>query len=143
MDDFVKYRVGEYMWRARRALRTGHLALDDEDYITAVNRAYYAIFYAANALLATKGLERSKHSGVIAAFRQHFVKTGLIEVEYSDLYGTTMSDRHEGDYSLAYLDYETATRDLEWADRFLDRVEALLRTMGAWDESHTGPSPAA
>ena len=127
----MKYRVGEYMWRARRALRTGHLALDDEDYITAVNRAYYAIFYAANALLATKGLERSKHSGVIAAFRQHFVKTGLIEVEYSRFYGTTMDDRHLGDYSLEELTYDKARRDLEWAERFVDRMEQALREMEA------------
>jgi uncharacterized protein (UPF0332 family) len=48
-----------------------------------VNRAYYAIFYAANAMLATKGLERSKHSGVIATFRQHFVKTGMVEPDSS------------------------------------------------------------
>lgn len=131
MDEFVQKRIGEYLKRAHRALRTGHLALSDQDYVGAVNRAYYAIFYAANALLTTKGLERSKHSGVIAAFRQHFVKTGLIEAEYSDLYGTTMSDRHDGDYSLDYLGHETASRDLDWAERLVNRVEELLKEMGA------------
>jgi len=49
------------------------LAYEHQDFITAVNRAYYAIFYAANALLCSRRLERSKHSGVLAAFRQHFV----------------------------------------------------------------------
>lgn len=136
MDDFVRQQVREYLKRAHRALKTGHLALNDQDYIAAVNRAYYAIFYAANALLATKGLERSKHSGVIAAFREHFVKTGFIEAEYSDLYGTTMSDRHEGDYSLEYLSHETASRDLTWAERFVRRVEKLLKERGVipWAE---------
>ena len=76
-------RVRNYMAHARQAVETGRLVLEHGDYVAAVNRAYYAIFYAANALLATKGLQRSKHSGVIAAFRQHFVKTGLIEVEFS------------------------------------------------------------
>jgi len=70
----------QYLARAHQVLDTGQLALEHGDYISAVNRAYYAIFYAANALLATKGLERSKHSGVIAAFRQHFVKTGIVDV---------------------------------------------------------------
>jgi uncharacterized protein (UPF0332 family) len=55
----------------------GELALAHDDYVTAVNRAYYATFYSANALLSTKGLERSKHSGVIAAFRQHFSRRAL------------------------------------------------------------------
>jgi len=131
MDEFVQSQVNEYLKRAHRAIKTGHLALDDDDYISAVNRAYYAIFYAANALLTTKGLERSKHSGVIAAFREHFVKTGLIEAEYSDLYGTAMDDRHDGDYSLDYLSYETALRDLDWAERYVKRVELLLKKMGA------------
>ncbi len=105
--------------------------LDDQDYVAAVNRAYYAIFYAANALPATKGLERSKHSSVIAAFRQHFVKTGMIEVEYSRLYGATMDDRHVGDYSLEELDHDKAQRDLVWAERFVNRIEQTLREMEA------------
>jgi uncharacterized protein (UPF0332 family) len=108
------------------------MVLEDGDYITAVNRAYYAIFYAANALLATKGLERSKHSGVTAAFRQHFVKTGLIEAEYSRFYGAAMDDRHEGDYELeSALDYNKARQDLDWAERFVARIEMALHNMGA------------
>ena len=38
---------------------------------TAVNRAYYAIFYAANALLSTKGIARRKHSSVLGEFRRN------------------------------------------------------------------------
>ncbi|GEM_PF-7017903 len=47
-----------------------------------------------------------------------------------------MNDRHEGDYSLEYLSYETAARDLTWADRFVQRVERLLAEMGViiWEE---------
>lgn len=104
--------------------------MNHEDYITAVNRAYYATFYAANALLATKGLERSKHSGVIAAFRQHFVKTGLIEPEYSDTYGQSMDERHNADYDLETLSYETASENLENAARFIARIERFLTEQG-------------
>lgn len=80
-------KIDKYLARSRQAVETGQLVLAHEDFIAAVNRAYYAIFYAANALLATKGLERSKHSGVIAAFRQHFVKTGLVDAEFSRFSG--------------------------------------------------------
>jgi uncharacterized protein (UPF0332 family) len=58
IEEGTRQRIERYLLRAHRVLRTGHLALEDGDYITAVNRAYYAIFYAANTLLATKGLER-------------------------------------------------------------------------------------
>lgn len=129
-NELVQQKVEQYLAWAHQALRTARLVLEHEDYITAVNRAYYAIFYAANALLTTKGLERSRHSGVIAAFRQHFVKTGIVEAEYSDFYGVAMEDRHSGDYGLVALSNEVATRDLERAERFVIRIEQLLQGMG-------------
>jgi uncharacterized protein (UPF0332 family) len=98
---------------------------------SAVNRAYYAIFDAANALLATRDVSRSRHSGVIAAFREFFVRPGLIEVEYSDIYGRVMDDRNVSDYEIDLpIDAQVATRDLDDARRFVARVEQLLRQEG-------------
>src|SRR3972149_10242075 len=42
----------------------------------AVNRAYYAMFHAVTALLLSEGMAFSRHSGVISAFDQHWLKTG-------------------------------------------------------------------
>jgi len=50
-------------------------------YRDAVNRAYYAMFYCGLALLASKGLGASKHSGVLSLFNRHFVKTGDFPLE--------------------------------------------------------------
>jgi uncharacterized protein (UPF0332 family) len=126
MDAETQDKIAKYLARSRQAVETGKLVLAHEDYIAAVNRAYYAIFYAANALLATKGLERSKHPGVIAAFRQRFVKTGLIEPEFSDFYGQSMDERHNADYEMEMLSYETASENLDHAERFVRRIEKLL-----------------
>lgn len=130
MSAETQEKIAKYFTRAQQAVKTGKLVMNHEDYITAVNRAYYATFYAANALLAIKGLERSKHSGVIAAFRQHFVKTGLIEPEYSDTYGQSMDERHNADYDLETLSYETASENLENAARFVARIERFLTEQG-------------
>ena len=73
--------IENYIRGARRALRTAQLDLEDGDYTGSINRSYYAAFYAANALLATLGLQRSKHSAVRAVLHQKFVKPGFIEVE--------------------------------------------------------------
>lgn len=127
----MREQIRQYLQKAHQVLNTGQLALEHGDYITAVNRAYYAVFYAANALLATKGLERSKHSGVLAAFREHFVKTGVIEAEYSDFYGAIMDERTEGDYAAgAFLDEETAQQALLRAQRFVGRIEQALQERG-------------
>ena len=65
-DASYKKALIEYrMERAQQTLNAAKL-LDKQNADTAsiVNRAYYAIFYAALAMLATIGEETSKHSGV-------------------------------------------------------------------------------
>jgi len=109
-----------------RALDSAASSLEHGFYATTINRAYYAIFYAASGLLLTKGISRSKHTGVIAAFREHF-KSGLIEAEYSDLYGDAMDARVGSDYDVTFeSDSVTAQERLEDANCFVDRVAAFL-----------------
>ncbi len=120
-----------YIRNAHEMLEVAALNLSEDYHGSAVNRAYYAIFYAANALLATQGLTRSKHSGAIAAFRERFVKTGLIEVEYSDLYGRVMENRHVSDYEIEVpVERQVATRALDDAQRFVERVEQFFQQEG-------------
>jgi uncharacterized protein (UPF0332 family) len=126
-----KREVSLYMEHAQEMLEVAARNIADGFYGSAINRAYYAIFYAANALLATQGLARGKHSGVVAAFREHFVKPGLIEVEYSRIYGRVMDDRHASDYEIQLpTDADVAKRDLGDARRFVERVEQFLRQEG-------------
>ena len=123
--------VALYVEHAHQMLVVAEHNLGDGFYSSAVNRAYYAIFYAANALLSTQGLARSKHSGVISAFRQHFVKPGLIDGEYSDVYGRVMDHRHAGDYELDLtIGYEQARNDLPDAKRFVQQAEHWLKREG-------------
>ena len=126
-----RYEVVLYIENARQMLEVAAHNLADSFYGSAINRAYYAIFYAANALLATQGITRSKHSGVIAAFRQYFVKPGLIEIKYSRIYGRVMDNRHVGDYEIEVpIEVKTAEEDLCGAHRFVERVEQFLRQEG-------------
>lgn len=123
--------VKTYLDAAHEALAGGQFNLDGGYYAIAVNRAYYAVFYAANALLATKGLARGKHSGTISAFRQSFIKPGLIEPEYSDIYGSLMDDRHVSDYDMeTEIEPERAESDVQSARKFVARIETYLRQEG-------------
>ena len=123
--------AGLYMDNAQHMLVVAARNLDDGFFASAVNRAYYAIFYAANATLSTLGLARGKHSGVISAFREHFVKPRFIEAEYSDIYGRVMDHRHVGDYELELsLEDQQARTDLRDAKRFVQRIEQWLKQEG-------------
>jgi len=66
--------VRELIAKAERSLRAAERLLEAGDHDFAVSRAYYAMFYAARALLLTRNVRRSKHSGVLAAFNSEFVR---------------------------------------------------------------------
>ncbi len=128
MDEATCREVALYVESAEKALRVAQLNLDNDFYAAAINRAYYAIFYAANAVLATKKLARSKHSGVLSAFRQHFVKTELLATELSEIYGQVMDDRHEGDYEIiTATSKEDAVVDVLQARHFVDEAKIWLQ----------------
>jgi len=64
--------------KARDSLRAARLLETESLHDFAVSRAYYVMFYVAEALLLGEGLACSKHSAVIAAFGQHFSKAGRV-----------------------------------------------------------------
>jgi uncharacterized protein (UPF0332 family) len=85
-------RAEETLGDAKSLLANGSLR-------SAVNRFYYAIFYAARAVLALKRLDSAKHSGVIFIFNQEFIKTGKLPKECGKIIGNVFNRRLEGDYS--------------------------------------------
>ncbi len=120
-----------YLDGARDVLRSAQYNLDGGFYGVAVNRAYYAFFYTATALLLTLDLTRSKHSGVLAAFREHFVKPGTFPVQDSRAYGAAFELRNVTDYEmLGKADEAQARAVVEDARCFVEHCETYLTTRG-------------
>lgn len=67
-------------------------------YNLAANRLYYAAYYAASALLISKGLPTKSHAGVKSMLHFHFVKTGILTLEDGALVGLLFNLRQSGDY---------------------------------------------
>jgi uncharacterized protein (UPF0332 family) len=120
-----------YLDGARNALRGARHNLDGDFYGVAANRAYYAFFYAATGLLLTLDITRSKHAGVLATFREHFVKTGIFPIEDSHAYGEAFELRNITDYEmLGQADSVQARTSVESADRFVEHCKAYLMAEG-------------
>ena len=116
---------------ARNALQGAQYNLDGRFYGIAVNRAYYAFFYAASALLLTLDMARSKHAGVMAAFREHFVKPMTFVGEDSRAYGEAFELRNVADYeTLGQVDQTQARTAVENGKRFDERCELYLSGKG-------------
>lgn len=63
-----------------------------------VNRAYYAVFHAATAVLVHLDIQRSSHHGLWSAFGQFVTAPGLLEVRYHRLALNLFLARNDSDY---------------------------------------------
>ena len=90
----VRYRLEQ----ATEALVAAELNLANGLERSAVNRAYYAMFYAVLALLAARRTETSRHSGAIAQFDQAYVKPALFRKEFSRWLHEAFLHRQAADY---------------------------------------------
>jgi uncharacterized protein (UPF0332 family) len=59
--------------KALESLEVSKLDIGGGYFDASVNRSYYAVFYAAKALLLKKGIETKKHSGTIHQFGLEYV----------------------------------------------------------------------
>lgn len=121
--------------RAERSIRSARNLLDDGDYDFSISRTYYAMFYAARAALLSRGMTRSKHSGVISAFGQELVKSGEFTATDQRLLQAAFQDRNEGDYAGVFPPRGKVEQRLKDAEEFVMRVANSLR------EKPPGPAP--
>lgn len=97
----------------------------------AVNGAYYGMFHALLALLATRQLGTSRHSGAIALFDREFVKTGLFPLELSKSLHLAFDLRQTHDYGeLAELHRPTVVAIVHDARTFVAAVASYLKREG-------------
>jgi len=92
-------------------------------YNDAVSRAYYSMFYAARALLASRDLHPKGHKGLILQFGLEFVKKGFIEDTYGRALSHAKERRETVDYNIeAAMTPEEAAIIVSDARDFLDRI---------------------
>lgn len=117
--------------RANKYLKSTEVLLREGDYESSVSRAYYAMFYAVEALLLTRGLSFSSHKGVISAFGEHFVKTGIFPKEMGRELNRAFEKRQLGDYEYTFvIAKKEAAEILKKGKDFLEKVIHYLRKYG-------------
>ena len=96
----MKESTRRFLEKSDRAIASASRLLDDGDAEFAVGRAYYAMFYAAEALLDHHGLHFRKHAGVHSALGEHFAKTGKLELRFHRWLIAAFNKRIIGDYGV-------------------------------------------
>jgi len=124
LKDVIRYwteKAEDSLEAAADELNAGRLSFS-------VNRIYYACFYIVSAVLFQENLRFKKHSGVRAAFHQHFVKQGLINLEYGQFYDEIFEARQRGDYiELVSFEKKQINEWLQKARGFVKRVKTLIK----------------
>lgn len=96
----MKEETRKLLDKAQQSIEAAKSLLDGGYADFAGARAYYAMFYTAEALLCSKGLKFRKHGGVHAAFGEHFAKTGLLEAKFHRWLLEAFGKRIKGDYGV-------------------------------------------
>lgn len=127
--ELARYRLE----KAKQTLAEAQTLYRDKKWNGVVNRVYYSIFHAMRSLLALKGKDSSKHSGVISMFHKEFVKTGLLSKEVAEYAKKYFEKRTSADYE-DYKEFveEDAEIGINEAQLFLSEIEeALNKTLSA------------
>lgn len=119
--------VEYWMAKSERALASARAEFQSKRYDFSANRAYYACFYAASAVLLKAGKKFIKHSGVRGAIHQHLVNTGLLDIKWGKVYDRIFENRQFADYiELFEFEEPQVSQMLSEAEGFLLEMKRLL-----------------
>ncbi|HKM13185.1 MAG TPA: HEPN domain-containing protein [Bacteroidales bacterium] len=125
-----EHRMALVKYRLERAIKT----LEEAKYMrkgnffnAAVNRLYYACYYAVTALLLARNIEANTHSGVKTMLSFHFVRTGLLSLEDGATFSNLFDKRHSSDYDdFTYCDAALVDYLIPRSEDFIKAIEKLI-----------------
>jgi len=124
----MKPDIKAHLERALRSLEAANRLLEEGFAEFAVGRAYYAMFYAASAALATRGLTFRRHGQVIAAFGREFVRSGIIPSQYQEALTYAFEQRLRAEYRVTEeIPSDKALEILNEAKKFVQAVSTYIR----------------
>ena len=116
--------------QAAECLKASEIMLNAAMYKSAANRSYYCIFHAMRAVLAQDAFDSKKHSDVISAFREKYIKTKIFPIFFSDIIKQAFSNRGQSDYNDFFIiSKEETVEQVENAKAFLAAIEAYIKNL--------------
>ncbi len=115
--EYVEYRLKS----ARKTYEAAKILAENQYWNSAVNRLYYSLFYAVNALLVANEIQTKSHSSTKSQFSLYFVKTGKFDKKYGKLFSELFDWRQKGDYENIF-DYNS-----ESVQPLFEPVEEMIK----------------
>ena len=120
--------ITESMAKAEENLTAAELCLEYDLRNASVNRAYYAMFQAAIAVLTKFGIsrrgERWEHGYVQAQFSNALIqRRKVLPGRFKKALPDIMAHRHEADYSATQISSKIANLTLRLAQSFVQQIQ--------------------
>ncbi len=123
----MKEYTRKLLEKAIDAIEAAEILVEHDKSDVAAGRAYYAMFYIAEALLNEKGLRFSKHSGVHAAFGENFAKTKEMDAKFHRWLIDAFDKRLAGDYGVETdIEIDISTHMINQAREFFEAAQKYL-----------------
>ncbi|MDM8524554.1 HEPN domain-containing protein [Desulfococcaceae bacterium HSG8] len=119
-----------FLKKSEESMNTARLCFEKAYYNSCVNRAYYAMFQAAVAVLFKAGIRpKSKigHGWVQAEFSKAFVRGSKKFSRLKGFLNLVQEVRNIADYSDEYIDKKKAKRTLDKAVVFFEEISKEIR----------------
>jgi len=125
IEALISYR----MERSRESIRAAEIMLENEMFAISMNRVYYSMFYAIQALLVLHKVSFSKHGQVKGYFNRELIKTGIFSVDMGKLYNKVFEYRQKFDYvDFAVPDRDMVSEYIEKARGFHAKINEYIQT---------------
>ena len=121
--DYIDYR----MKKASASLADAKLLSENGSWNAAINRLYYACYYAVSALMLQNQTLAKSHAGLKTQFNLEFIKSGVIDKKYGKMYSDLMDWRQKGDYGDMFdFDREAVLPLFVPVEQFIEIIRSLL-----------------
>ena len=125
--DYIKHLALYRLEKAKEDYGVAMLTLEHEQYRSANNRAYYAIYHAITAVLAIDQIAFKRHKDTLGHFNKEYVKNGIFPREIGHRVAVAQEIRQASDYDDFYIATKSeAVEQVETAKRVIDLIERYL-----------------
>ena len=119
-----KYRIEQ----AKESLKASQIMLENNMIKDAINRSYYAVFYALKAVLALEEKDFKRHKDVVAYFNKMYVATGKFPKDLGRMIAKLQQLREKSDYDDFFVaSIAKAEQQIMTAEKVITEVDYFIR----------------
>ena len=127
-QDYIRHLAFYRLDKAKEDYDTAELTMANEQYRSANNRAYYAIYHAITAVLAVDKIAFKRHKDTLGHFNKEYVKNNIFPRELGHRVAVAHEIRQASDYDDFYIATKVeAAEQLETARMVIEVIEEYLQ----------------